>query len=56
MGGWKTWAAAILIGACSAARFLGWIDDKMVELIMSLAAALGLIGIGHKIEKAETAR
>ena len=48
MGGWKTWIAAVCLG------LLAGIDvyDGNIESGMSkLAAALGMVGLGHKIEK-----
>jgi len=50
MGGWKTWAAAALIGGVAAAEYLG-MDHDVGNLILGIGAALGIIGIGHKIEK-----
>jgi len=51
MKGWKTWAAAALIGGVAAAEYMG-MDPALGKLILGLAAALGVVGLGHKIEKA----
>ncbi len=58
MGGWKTWTAAaltILGGAVAASRNvfpeyaaaidMGW------QIIIGIAGAFGVVGIGHKVEK-----
>lgn len=48
MKGWKTWAAALLLIA------IGVYEIGMGETesgVGRIAMALGLIGIGHKIEK-----
>lgn len=48
MGGWKTWAAAVglaAIGICEIA------EGDLETGAGRIAMALGLIGIGHKIEK-----
>lgn len=58
MGGWKTWVAAIglmltglgMIAAGVAADPLN--PDQIWEGILLILAGLGMIGIGHKIEKA----
>ena len=49
MKGWKTWLAAVLIGASGAAKYLG--QDAIAETVLYLAGAFGLIGIGHKVDK-----
>jgi len=50
MGGWKTWTAAgafFLLGAVDVAN--GDIEAGLAKITF----ALGLIGIGHKIEKSK---
>ncbi len=49
MKGWKTWGGALLIAGSTALRFFG--HDEVADLAMSVGAGLGLVGIGHKIEK-----
>lgn len=49
LGGWKTWLAALGLA------FLGAVDlieGDLEAALTKLSAALGLIGIGHKIQKA----
>ncbi len=49
MGGWKTWLSVIGLAA------LGIVDiysGNTESGMAKLAAALGALGIGHKIEKA----
>jgi len=57
MTGWKTWVAGIG-GICSGIgiSISGLLSDpldpqKIYEGILIIAGGLGLIGIGHKIEK-----
>ena len=50
MGGWKTWTAAIAI-ALFAVVDAGNGDYDAAGT--KLAASLGLLGLGHKIEKAQ---
>lgn len=49
MTGWKTWAAA---GGLTALAIAQWQTGDKVGAVEKLSAALALIGIGHKIEKA----
>ena len=49
MSGWKTWAAAIILGGSAAAKALG--HEAVSEVLLMIGAALGLVGIGHKVEK-----
>lgn len=49
LGGWKTWLAALGLA------FLGAVDlieGDLEAALTKLSSALGLIGIGHKIQKA----
>lgn len=50
MKGWKTWAGAILIGGSAVATFLGY--REIGDLMVAIGTSVGIIGIGHKIEKA----
>jgi len=49
MRGYKTWIAAAIVAAGAVLTFLGYED--LSKAIMGLGGALGLIGLGHKIEK-----
>jgi hypothetical protein len=60
MTGWKTWVASA-VAALSALLMMGqallsdpFDPTKFYEGLMALAAAVGLVGIGHKIEKNKT--
>jgi len=50
MSGWKTWVGGGLFVSAGLAGFLGYSD--LVQPLLALAAAFGVVGIGHKIEKA----
>lgn len=58
MGGWKTWVAAIGmiltgLGLIIAGMVSDPIEgDKIKQGLTLLFAGLGMIGLGHKIEKA----
>lgn len=48
MRGWKTWLAAVCLGVLAGIDvYDGEIDSGMSKL----AAAIGMVGLGHKIEK-----
>jgi len=49
MKGWKTWAAAGLVGASAILSYLNM--PELASALMAAGAAFGLVGIGHKIEK-----
>lgn len=60
MGGWKTWAGALAVGAIAAAQGLeaaGIIPPgtaNTVSIVLgSIGGALGLVGLGHKLEKGQ---
>ena len=48
--GWKTYAAALIVGLVSLANAVGWTWLPM-EMVYSLAAALGVVGIRDAVEK-----
>jgi len=50
MSGWKTWCAAGLVALSAVLGFFGY--DELGRIVLEFAAAVGLIGVGHKIEKA----
>ena len=52
MTGWKTWVAAALAGLIAANSVLQILPPEAVTGLVALAAAFGVVGIGHKIEKA----
>ena len=49
MKGWKTITGALIIGAGAALKFLGY--DGIAETVMAVGGALGLVGVGHKLDK-----
>ena len=58
MTGWKTWVGSI-VAAAAAVIMIGsallsepFDPTKFYEGLIALAAAFGLVGIGHKVEKA----
>lgn len=48
LGGWKTWLAALGLGLLGAVDLA---EGDIEAALTKLSAALGLIGIGHKIQK-----
>lgn len=54
MKGWKTWLAVAMAVGYAVGGYVAEAHgaDKMFELII---AALGLVGIGHKLDKASAA-
>ena len=56
MKGWKTWLGMSLVAVGTAMKaFEGAVPELAVfsELLIGLGAALGGVGIAHKIEKAK---
>ena len=51
MSGWKTWAAAAVLGGAAAATALGY--EAVAEVLMLVGGALGLVGVAHKVEKSK---
>lgn len=49
MGGWKTWMAAFIIGGGAIVTAFG--HPEIAKVLYAIGGALGLVGIGHKIEK-----
>lgn len=49
MKGWKTWVGAGIVAAGAFVTALGYPD--VGKAIVALGAALGLVGVAHKIEK-----
>ncbi|HWP84898.1 MAG TPA: hypothetical protein VNN17_06895 [Terriglobia bacterium] len=50
MRGWKTWTGAALIAAAAVLRYFG--HGELADALLTVGAALGLVGVAHKIEKA----
>lgn len=51
MSGWKTWAAALLSVAYGVVGWLAGVHDLEVAMGFVVAGG-GLVGLGHKVEKA----
>jgi hypothetical protein len=49
MKGWKTWAGAAIIAGSAILQYFGYSD--FAGVLISFGAALGIVGLGHKIEK-----
>lgn len=49
MKGWKTWTGALIIGVSAVVKHFGYLE--VADLLLGVGTALGLIGVGHKIEK-----
>jgi len=52
MKGWKTWGAAALIGVVAAGKYVFPEYAEFFDMLLKLGLAFGLVGVGHKIEKA----
>ena len=48
MGGWKVWAGAGIIATSAILRYFG--QDEIADLVITVGIAVGLVGVGHKIE------
>ena len=51
MKGWKTWAGAVIIAGSAVLKYFGYSD--LAEALLMIGTAFGIIGLGHKIEKAK---
>jgi hypothetical protein len=49
MKGWKTWTGAGIVAAGAVLTYFGM--DEVAKALIGLGGALGLIGLGHKVEK-----
>ena len=49
MKGWKTWTAAGIVALSAILKFMGY--EEVAGAILALGGSLGLVGLGHKIEK-----
>lgn len=56
MAGWKTWVGTIGFGACEAAAFAFPQFAPILHMVaLSVFAPLGIVGLGHKLDKVKTA-
>ncbi len=51
MTGWKTWGGAAVLAIAAGLEVRGY--EQFAAALMTVGAALGMVGIGHKIEKAK---
>lgn len=51
MKGWKTWAGIVIICLSQIMPLFGY--EELVEPIITIGAAFGIVGLGHKIEKSK---
>jgi hypothetical protein len=49
MKGWKTYAGCAIVAAGAVLTFLG--HDELGKMVLGVGAALGITGIGHKLDK-----
>jgi len=49
MKGWKTWTGAAIMAISGILSYMGYGD--LAKAILTVGAALGIVGLGHKIEK-----
>lgn len=49
MSGWKTWAGAAIVVVAAGLEATG--NPEYAKILTLIGGALGLVGIGHKIEK-----
>ena len=52
MNGWKTWTGAIGGAACEVAKQVWPQYTPAISAMQALFVSLGVIGIGHKLDKA----
>ena len=50
MSGWKTWVGVAVMAGSAALNFLG--HTELADSFLRVAAVFGLVGLGHKIDKA----
>ena len=51
MKGWKTWLAA---AGTAALGIVDIVNGEVETGVMKIVAALGLVGVGHKLEKGKS--
>jgi len=49
MKGWKTWLGIALIAISAGLRAAGY--EELSNIVLTVGGAIGVVGIGHKIEK-----
>ena len=49
MRGWKTITGAIIVAVGAVLNFTGYAG--LADVVMGFGASLGIIGIGHKVDK-----
>lgn len=49
MKGWKTWAGVAIIGLSAGLEAAGY--SEYAKILAMVGGALGLVGVGHKVEK-----
>jgi len=52
MKGWKTWTGAAIIGLSAALKAAGGEYAQYAEILVMVGGAFGLVGIGHKADRA----
>lgn len=52
MKGWKTWTGAVVLGLAATLEALGGEYGEWAKAVMMAGGALGLVGVGHKLDKA----
>jgi len=50
MKGWKTYAGCAIVAAGAVLKFLGYAE--IADMVMVVGGSLGLVGVGHKLDKA----
>ncbi len=50
MKGWKTWLGVVVIAVGAGLNAAGL--NEIAETVMAVGAAIGVVGVSHKIEKA----
>lgn len=53
MKGWKTWAGAVIVAVSAGLEALGGEYSQYAKILVMVGGALGIVGIGHKVEKAK---
>jgi hypothetical protein len=49
--GKKTYICAVLLGAATFAKAVGWLDDNSFQVVMSILGALGLAALRSGVQK-----
>lgn len=51
MKGWKTWTGVVIVAVSAGLRVMGGEYEELANFLMAAGGALGLVGLGYKIEK-----